>query len=385
MTDKLKRKGTPRRRFGIRWLLLALIIVSGGIATYHLLQPEPERIIYFQHNDDGQTSLWLADLNRLEQARQISDTIFRTDMISVSENHIYYINHVEDEPIIRHWLYDIRNRNTREIFPCQIDANCYQATLSPDGEWLSYYKPDLTNTTSEQQIYDFVLYNIDTDEELHIAPVDTNNAFYSQILTQWITAEQVAFVRLATQDSLTYAHYDLYTETINDTFETTSRTDYPFFTTDGTVYIDTEAYRASAPDFPEDVTLAILSSQVSQTSFGFLESSSADPIEIYTASAFDYHLVTQKLIIHEHLQIYDGDTSTQETTLNLYNLNDAKTTLIDSRTHTITMARFNDDGTQILVSGRDSVTFEQFISIIDLETTEETILPIAGTHPQWVD
>ncbi|MEM9953330.1 MAG: hypothetical protein AAF846_17115 [Chloroflexota bacterium] len=57
MTDKAKHKGNPRRRFGIRWLLLALIIMSGGIVSYYVSQPEPEWIVYFQQDENGQRLL----------------------------------------------------------------------------------------------------------------------------------------------------------------------------------------------------------------------------------------------------------------------------------------------------------------------------------------
>ncbi|MEO1289461.1 MAG: hypothetical protein AAFV93_16985 [Chloroflexota bacterium] len=138
MTDKAKHKGTPRRRFGIRWLLLTLIIVSGGIVSYYLLQSEPEWIVYFQHDESGQQHLWLADIHYPEQTRQITEQHVGTNMVSVGKHHIYYAT-IHGNPYMRHWLYDIRTYRTREIFPCE-EETCEEMTLSPDGKWLSYYK-----------------------------------------------------------------------------------------------------------------------------------------------------------------------------------------------------------------------------------------------------
>ncbi|MEM9953334.1 MAG: hypothetical protein AAF846_17135 [Chloroflexota bacterium] len=51
----------------------------------------------------------------------------------------------------------------------------------------------------------------------------------------------------------------------------------------------------------------------------------------------------------------------------------------------MTNLSFNSNGTRILFSCTVPDTYEMYTSVYNLETGEETILPIAGTHPQWVD
>ncbi|MEM9953327.1 MAG: hypothetical protein AAF846_17100 [Chloroflexota bacterium] len=384
MTDKAKRKGNPRRRFGIRWLLLALIVMSGGTVSYYLLQPEPEWIVYFQQNGRRE-QLWLADLNRIEKPIQISEKHVGIGMISTSENHIYYTILDDSEPNLRHWIYNIRTRSNQEIFPCQIEAHCYQITISPDGDWLSYYKPIFPDEAGAQHTYDFVLYNIDTAQETHISSVDIYASMYRSAIAHWINTEQVVFMTLANQDDVIYAHYDLSTQTINDTFETTSPEELAIFTETGVAYVDYDVYRQSTSDFPEEIHASIINQQQPATQYAVRSMGGGDPVEYQTVSAFDWHPLNQDILIRDYHQIYVEDTYRYESALNLFTIDNGRTPLIELTTRIVTMARFNANGTQVLVSGHDSVTFEQFISIIDLETGEETILLIAGIHPQWVD
>ncbi|MEM9953329.1 MAG: hypothetical protein AAF846_17110 [Chloroflexota bacterium] len=385
MTDKVKRKGTPRRRFGIRWLLLTLIIVSGGIVSYYLLQSEPEWIVYFQHDESGQQQLWLADIHHPEQARQITEQHIGTNMVSVGENHIYYTT-IHGNPYMRHWLYDIRTHTRRELSLCG-DGTCRGMTPSPDGKWLSYYQLNLSDNLARVNTVDFVLFDVNTGEETIVASTLSLSmrATSSQNLIQWLDNDYIVFAYNyawgGANRRMTHASYHLNTLQLDETFATTwGYNSRPFVTEDRMGYLRYEHIVEDRTITSAEINLYTTSihSRITNYALPMLTASDRPRYSVY-----DWNPETQTLIFT------GSDWTTSRTfenmTISILDLTTSEQEILfEDTSRLISSAQFNHDGTQILLASL-SANQEYFMSLIDLETGEERILPIAGTHPQWVD
>ncbi|MEM9953333.1 MAG: hypothetical protein AAF846_17130 [Chloroflexota bacterium] len=225
MTDKAKRKCTPRRRFGIRWLLLIITLVSGGITTYYLLQPESERIIYTVNNDDGSNTVYLTDINNLQRTEELFSIEGRIISSIVTDSGIFMkidLNIFTPE----YYFYDFHTGNMQEIVLCDTCSNLDK--ISPNGAWLPYF----TNGTGDTapSFADFMLYHIPTQDHILVAQIRANE--FTSLFTihshhMWIEdGTTLIFAREVDDGQIIYATFDIETLAIaNENIVTVNLTD----------------------------------------------------------------------------------------------------------------------------------------------------------------
>ncbi|MEO1289459.1 MAG: hypothetical protein AAFV93_16975, partial [Chloroflexota bacterium] len=360
--------------------------LRGGINIYYQLQPEPEWVVYFPNR--GESELSLVDLNRPEHPREISETSVNTSMMSVGESHIYYATFVEREADMRHWIYDISRGTNQEIYPCQEAIRCLQITLSPDGQWLSYYKPELLNGQHRDD-YSFVLYDISNDVETIIATdvrIQTYELSLTHLFSHWLTDSRLAFMYYKSSSGYIFKFYDLkdiaILEDVSLTFPANIQ---PFILYDDmeTQYvIDQLVYRQSTNlqlyDMESQTYIQLPQIVHSDSDTNFIRTGyqimdwlpDDDVIlvlETWADLTSDSSDSGQLHIVQYNLQIMEADLIVEDVQGDIHGLD------------------FNVDGSKILMSFSPVREYTQLISVYDVATGEEMVLPITGSYPQWVD
>ncbi|MEM9953361.1 MAG: hypothetical protein AAF846_17270 [Chloroflexota bacterium] len=384
MPEKTKRKANPRRRTLMRLIIgigLMIALIGGAI---QILRPKGAEIVYIALDQNGIEQVWLVNLNNPDNPRQLTEfdhpmlNVWQLQSASNAPIIVFYTYREDNADVSALWQYDIKRDRITLIqqYPLEDDYSKrphYNWSLNSSGTQLA-----LTYENHDQSHF---LINLHTQEEFEITnSIGNRNSI-------WVTNDERLILPIerigdyGMFDELVYASYDVELEQIiGAQFIRTSVWNYPMVSSDGNYYA-----------IPEDTNVGrhlLYGVGIYETDTNELvlreEQNLDDTSFLGQTQIFDWHPSEPTVLVAETWE--DIEMGSVSVDLKLYNaLSHTEIYLLTDNQRQIYDVTFNHDGTQILISSRNQMTNELFISLVNTETGEETPLPIFGTQPHWVN
>lgn len=382
MSEKEKRKEKSKgnsRRFTLIQLVIVITIIGALVyAGIILLRPKGAEIIYIAEDNNGVENIWLADLNNPEQPRQLTHLDAETSItwfpnfqvIEENRTAIFSTGEIVPEEF---WRLNINTRNLESIFSCEDTIiNCPSVTMSPDGNWVAYF--DRTIIEENGKTISAYIHNLDNDETTRLYTVQGAGDSVPFPYLEWLgDLNQIAYQPDLVGDPFTFEIYDVYEEQVTQTLAINVLR--PVFTADGSLY---GAFSANS-DNP--TTFYSSDNSIEAPIIALPENESVSSISGLAA----WHPDNEQAVVVHHAR-WTVESPFDELSLH-HAVTGEKDILISNEDNFIYLdAVFNQDGSQLLTytQNRDTVELSPFI-VLDMESREETVLPLSGREPLWVN
>lgn len=381
MSEKTKRneksKGNSRRVTLIQLILLIAIIGTLAFVGINLLRPKGAEIVFIAADEDGIENVWIADLNNPDNPRQLTHLDAETfispvpNLQVIEENRTAVFSTGQFVPE-EFWQLNLNTGNIESIFTCDDTIiNCPSVTVGADGNWLAYL--DRTIVEDDRKTISAYIHNLENAETIRLYTLEGIPDGVPFPYLDWFgTSSQIVYQPDLINNPLTFELYDVYEEQVTQTL--VMNVLKPVFTRDGSFY----GLWAASSDDP--ITLYNIDNSVAEP----VEAVAEFEEERLISGLMDWNPDNEQALV-SHGTLWDTDNYYNE--LSLYNALSGEKNILFSNVDGLVYAYsvFNTDGSQFLYFTRNQITneFSSFI-IYDLETAEETVLPLSGREPLWV-
>jgi|GEM_PF-1262493 len=395
MTEKTKSKVNSRRRLLIRLVLGIGVIVALVAAVVYLFRPAGAQIVFIAPDENGVDNIWIADLNNPEHPRQLTHYMEVDTWIgrfSVNRNrssiaYVVYSSQTQDDGEIV--LLNLHTLNKRILTNCvDSQAMCNTFSFSTDGRYIAYIAVTQVYDELYQGMYisGLFFYTIDlndsTDNLIHGIENLQLSIPSSYLIMNWLNNEY----QLAMPVSIDPFEVSVY-DVENRTFTQNLSADISYevtFSPDNNYYItrNSQTYLTTIYDIENNNILHFRPEDISwQTDDFYL---------IGTTSVSWNPDNTHVLLIPMILSPYANDWCYRGMPHILDLATGDLESLFGSEDYTYSSLSWNADATRALyirrpyhrISCADNV---RQLMLYDMETQEETALPLFGHSPQWVN
>ncbi len=373
MSEKPKRKGNPRRMMLMQVISLITIVMIALVAGMRLLSPTGTQIVYVAPDDNGIDNIWIADVTNPDNPRQLTnfDTpispFTNLQVMEAINTAIFSTGEFFPEEF---WRLNLDTGNTSRIFTCDNEVlNCPSITISPDGNWLAYF--DRVVIDESGKTISAYIHNLENDETITLYTVEGAGDDVPFPYLDWAD-NQIVYQPDLVNEPFTFEFYDVYTEEVIQTIVMNEL--QAEFSKDGSFYSASSAF--------SDNPITFYSTDATAES---VEALAEFDEERLVSGLMDWHPDNEQVLI-SHGTLWDTDNHYNE--LSLYHAMSGEKNILFSNDDGIvySYAVFNADGSQLLYFTRNSITneFSPFI-VLDMETGEETTLPLSGRNPLWLN
>ncbi|MEM9955822.1 MAG: hypothetical protein AAF846_29755 [Chloroflexota bacterium] len=240
MTDKAKRKGNPRRRVFLKLLMMIVVLVAIVGASWYLLQPSPERIVYLAPDENGYFNIFAQPINTPNEIQQLTHWQGELDLQSLQVSSyspfvVYRLYRDRDTITNEIWLLNTQTGKQEKITDC----NCSTVTINHDASWIAIFESRTVEETTNSPFNHarfIVARNLKTGEE-RIIHQGTWSHFPQRSETQltWLgETNQLFFWGILNDDiEANLFVYDLQTDLLNGLGTWTSYYHSPQISPDG--------------------------------------------------------------------------------------------------------------------------------------------------------
>jgi len=360
MTDKAKRKVSPRRRLLFRLIFGIGVLVALIASGVYLLRPTGAQIVFIAPDDEGINQIWIAEVNNPENPRQLTfrDTgnIAGLAIPETGDLFVYSPCMTEGCEI---WTYNLSTNQNTLILSCE--NYCWRYDLHPNGQLLTYEQHIDETWSIEIHVYDLqsgVNHLIYKEDYLDI--VSSRNP-------QWVgRSNQVAFHG---GDGTIFYDYENHTSETRNLYNFRTGAPYP----PRMYFPEARNYYAFSPSGASHIIVRQIDSP--DEDYFVLSLSSDDPDGSFYLNDWDTNnhaiLVFEDRSYGHELNLYEIETGEK---INLLNNNNE---------FLYRTAQFNYDSSQILYYVEDADDVQ--IMLYNMETDEEITLPLFGHNPHWVN
>ncbi len=379
MSGKAKSKGNPRRRTFIQLLVLIVIIVIVSSVIQILLHSKGAEFVFVERDENGFSQIWLADVENPENLRQLT---FHEDadslILDTTEDGyliLYSVTFPFPELSYEIWLYDLSKGKNNQIMDCHDFQACQALQLHHSGKW--FIMESVQQNPDESWTLSIYIHDLESSEETKIYEQELSDA--RSLFPVWVGYSNTVIFRNGVGDD--FYDFTLYDVEQNQIIDTTylDTLFIPVFSDDGSQY----ALGTLVTDNERENIKTI---SINQQIISLESPEGIDNALFAMANTRDWHPDNETLLIHtwweqeniirenwlHELSLYDTLTGTRET-------------LISNRSSSYLNATFNYDASRILYILSDRDTQLNQLMIFNMETLEETSLPLFGTSPHWVN
>jgi len=382
MSDKSKRKGNPRRRFLFQILLITGAIAAVISAGIYVLTPKGAQIVFIAPDDEGLNQIWTAYVNNPENPRQLTTFAENITLVNLyaAENSNRVVFHQSDGVYASLWTLNPQTGQIQQIRRCEQTHSCTWVLLSPDGNWLAIEDMHYVTESSHETLIRIVDLDGRTDTNTIFTIETSVNVDISSPLLGWI-GDTVVYRPHPDTNPSEIAFYDAANNEIVDTGEVVENSNAFTleFSSDGTYY-NNMLFRYGG----ESVQVAEIYAIDDAYTVQFSTSSEFNPMIDNYGTFQDWHPDSQQFLSVSS-GYANGDVVWHR--VNHHNIEDNSTQILigSDGQYSFNHATYNHDGSKILYYRYDTALRQGQFMIYDVETGEETALPLSGTNPKWVN
>ncbi len=355
--------------------IIVILIVAGMM----LFSPKGDEIIFIAPDDNGIDNIWIADLNDPENPRQLSfhdTTLMSYIELSDTDRLVFYPVVAENAvvssaPFSEIRMLNIDSQQEEIIFTCVEGSHCHHFHIHHEGVWFSYL--ERIDETGYVRVYNRLTQEnriLETIENLTSASV--NNG---KIVPRWVGQTDLLSFAMDDGEQEDTKMIQFYGIETDDSYElslsiagTTA-----FFSPDGSRY--------ASSYFADSQPAVHINNIESGDRISLPEINETDDAFLFHALFRAWHPDNLSILIEERW--IRGDEELAE--LALYDLTTASKRTLTSSEFNIINLNFNQDGSKLVYTIFDWQADSKQIVLYDMETQEETALPLFGHHAQWVN